>query len=72
MYLARIRSIFSKNLKRLRLKKGLTQEELAEKLDISVRYIQHLEGVNCPNVKLDTIAELAKVLSANPADFLEN
>ncbi|MBX3032964.1 MAG: helix-turn-helix transcriptional regulator [Bdellovibrionaceae bacterium] len=56
----------------MRVKKGLTQEELAEKLDISVRYVQHLEGVNCPNVKLDTIAELAKVLSADPADLLQN
>lgn len=56
----------------LRRRKGLTQEELAEKLGIDVRYIQQLEGKRCPNVKIDTIAILAKALGAKPADFLEN
>lgn len=56
----------------LRTRKGLTQEELAEKLGIAVRYIQQLEGKNCPNVKLDTIAVFAKALGVKPADFLEN
>ena len=64
-----IRKLFSKNLKQLRTKKNLTQEELAEKLDISVRYIQQLEGRNCPNVKLETIADLAKALSGKPIEF---
>lgn len=54
---------------RLRQEKGWTQEQLAEKLDISVRYVQQLEGKNTPNVKLDTIAALAKTLSAHPGDF---
>ena len=70
--MTQIRKVFSKNLKRLRKRKGLTQEELAEKLEISVRYVQQLEGINCPNVKIDTIAVLAKTLGAKPADFMEN
>jgi transcriptional regulator with XRE-family HTH domain len=56
----------------LRGRKGLTQEELAEKLGIDARYIQQLEGKSCPSVKIDTIAILAKALGAKPADFLEN
>ena len=71
MHLTSVRRIFSRNLKRLRTRKGLTQEELAEKLDISVRYIQQLEGIRCPNVKIDTIAVLAKVVGAKPTDFFE-
>lgn len=71
MNLAQVRKLFSKNLKRLRNRKGLTQEELAEKLDISVRYVQQLEGINCPNVKIDTIAVLAKALGARFVDFFE-
>jgi transcriptional regulator with XRE-family HTH domain len=69
--LTAVRKLFSKNLKKLRLRKGLTQEDLAEKLDISVRYVQQLEGIRCPNVKLDTLTTLAKALSAKPKDFLE-
>ncbi len=63
------RKIFSKNLKRLRKRKGLTQEDLAERLDISVRYVQQLEGSNCPNVKIDTVAAIAKTVSAKMSDF---
>ena len=70
--MANIRRIFSKNLKRLRAQKGLTQESLAEKMGISSRYVQRLEGKNCPNVKIDTIAILAKVLGVKPSDFLYN
>lgn len=68
--MTQIRKFFSRNLKRLRLKKGFTQDELAEKLDISVRYVQRLEGAQCPNVKIETIAILAKALGAKPSDFL--
>jgi len=69
--LAQIRKVFSRNLKRLRGRKGLTQEGLAEKLDIIARYVQQLEGINCPNVILDTIAAIAKTLGAKPIDFFE-
>lgn len=63
--------VFSKNLKRLRIRKNLTQEELAAKLRIDVRYVQQLEGKNCPNVKIETIAALAKALSAQPFEFFQ-
>lgn len=52
-------------------RKGLTQEQLAEKLGISVRNIQHLEGIRCKNVKIDTIAVLAKALGTKTAEFFE-
>lgn len=67
-----IRTIFSKNLKRLRNKKGYSQEELAEMLGITARYVQQLEGAKCPDVKIETIAALAKALKAKPKDFLED
>ena len=51
------------------MSKGLTQEELAEALGINPRYVQLLEGNKTPNVKLDTIEELARVLKSKPADF---
>ena len=67
---SKIRQKFAKNLRKLRKARGFTQEELAEKLDISVRYVQQLEGHQVPNVKLDTLATLAKVLNAAPKSFL--
>jgi len=70
--LTQIRKIFSKNLKAIRARKKLTQDELAAKLQINTRYVQLLEGANCPNVKIDTIADLAKVLGVKPADFFES
>ena len=50
----------------------MSQEQLAEKLDINVRYVQLLESKNVPNVKLDTIAILAKVLKVSPSELLRD
>jgi transcriptional regulator with XRE-family HTH domain len=68
--MTKIRKTFAKNLKKLRMDKGLTQELLAEKLGISVRYIQQLEGKNTPNVKIDTLEILAKELKVKPCELL--
>ena len=68
--MTKIRKTFSKNLKKLRLDKGFTQEQFAEKLGISVRYIQQLEGKNTPNVKIDTLELLAKELKVKPCELL--
>lgn len=67
-----IRKKFSRNLAKMRIAKGWTQEELAERLGISVRYVQQLEGKNTPNVKLDTIAVLAQTFRVSPKEFLED
>ncbi|MBL7663556.1 MAG: helix-turn-helix transcriptional regulator [Bacteriovoracaceae bacterium] len=62
-----LRKRVSKNLKRIR-KEQMTQEEFAEKLDVSVRYIQKVEASTFPNMKLDTLEEIARVLKV---DILE-
>lgn len=65
-----IRKRFAKNLKRIR-QEQMTQEEFAEKLEISVRYVQKLEGKNTPNVKLDTLEELARTLKVDICEFFK-
>jgi transcriptional regulator with XRE-family HTH domain len=40
---AGLRSIFSFNIKRFRSRKGLSQEKLAEKIDISTNYLSDIE-----------------------------
>lgn len=67
----RVRKLFARNLKRLRKANGISQEKLAEKMSLSTRYIQRLEGKNCPSVGLDSIALLAQALRAKPKDLLE-
>jgi len=56
-----IREILAANLKENRRKKGLTQEKLAEKADISLRYIAMLElGKSFPSGEM--LEKLAKAL----------
>ena len=66
-----LRKKFTKNLKAARKRRNISQEVLAEKLGINVRYVQQLEGKNTPNIKLDTLEKLAKVLSLKPFELLQ-
>lgn len=66
-----LRKKFAKNLKASRKLQNMSQEILAEKLDINVRYIQKLEGKNTPNIKLDTLEKLAKALTLKPFELLQ-
>jgi transcriptional regulator with XRE-family HTH domain len=68
--MSKIRKKFAQRLKATRLDKGLTQEGLAEILGISVRYIQLLESKSPPNVKLDTLEDLAKALKVKASDLI--
>lgn len=53
--------ILGKNIKYYRYKKMLTQEALAEILDVSPNYIGRLE-CGCHNPSLDKIQNIARVL----------
>jgi transcriptional regulator with XRE-family HTH domain len=61
---------FGKNLKKIRIKKGLTQQALADKTGIEHKYIQRLEGKKPPAIRIDTIARFAKALKVSPREFL--
>lgn len=58
-------------IKRLRKERGLTQEQLAEQLGVSIMTVRRLEwGQTSPNTKM--IADLANVLDVKPEEFLDN
>ena len=60
----------AKNVKRLREKRGLTQEALAAKVDIHRVYLAKIEtAVNAPS--LDMLERLAKALRVKPGALLE-
>lgn len=53
-----------------RIKNGLTQEELAEKLDISWRHMQRLE-YNEENTTVKTLKKVINVLNIPDEEILE-
>lgn len=58
-------------IKRLRLKKGLTQEELAERTDLTKGHISQLErDLNSPSI--ETLFTLLEVLGTSPKDFFDD
>ena len=58
-------------IKGLRLKKGLTQEELGERTDLTKGYISQLErDLNSPSI--ETLFNLLEVLGCSPRDFFDD
>ncbi|KAB7704758.1 helix-turn-helix domain-containing protein [Bacillus aerolatus] len=59
-----------KKIKNLRLKKGLTQEELGERTDLSKGYISQLErDLSSPSI--ETFFHLLEVLGCSPKEFFD-
>ena len=65
--------IICDNIRAFRKKRGLTQEQLAEKTGIDYKYIQKLEGKQkLPNFKISTIKSFADAFKVAPAKLLES
>ena len=64
-----------KILREFRVKKGLTQEQLSEKLGISLKYISRIENGN-NGIKTQTLIKYINILGFTPntiyKDFIEN
>ena len=64
---------FNENLKYLRKEAKLTQEQLAEKSDLSVSYIKQIEsGKEFKNITFNTCYKLAKALDINIEQLYKN
>lgn len=60
-----------RKIKSLRLKKGLTQEELGERTDLTKGYISQLErDLNSPSI--DTLFTILEVLGTTPKEFFDD
>lgn len=60
----------AKNIWRLRERAQLTQEYVAEQVDVSVRYFQDIEaGVNCPS--LQVLIDLRKTFDCSWNELFE-
>ena len=70
-YQKKARIILANNIKYYRLKKGLSQEELAELLETTPVYLSSLENAK-RNIRLDYIEHIANTLEVNIKDlFIE-
>jgi len=64
-------AVLGRNLNRIRREKGLSQDQLAVKADVTKRYIQMIEsGQKCP--KIFTIKRLQAALGCSWDDLLES
>ena len=60
-----------RKIKEFRKKRGLTQEQLAELINTSYKYLQRLESKNPPDIRLSTIVRLSKALKIKPTELLK-
>lgn len=66
-----IAEVFGATVRRLREKDGLTQEQLAERAEMSATYLGFIErGENVPT--LTTIFKLARSLKVSPAALIDD
>ena len=59
--------MLNENIKRLRKAKGLSQEELAERVEISVPHMSHIETANT-KLSLPVLVALAEALEVRTDD----
>jgi transcriptional regulator with XRE-family HTH domain len=59
------------NVKKLRLKKGVSQDRLSKLADLSINTIVNVEsGIN-PNPKIETLLKIANALSVGVDDLIK-
>ena len=66
-----VKHLISSNIKRYRQEVGLTQEALAKKCGISVRYVWHLENASA-NTTIDTLESVARGIGCSLIDLLHD
>ena len=65
-----LRDILSKNIKRYRHSRNISQADLAEELDISVNFLCNIENGNCW-VSPQTLIKFASALNIEPYELLK-
>ncbi|MBI5023881.1 MAG: helix-turn-helix transcriptional regulator [Candidatus Omnitrophica bacterium] len=61
----------SQKIKEIRMKRGYTQEDLAELVKTSYKYIQRIEGKNPPDLRVSSVEKIAKALGVKLGRLLD-
>lgn len=64
-------STISKNIRKLREQKGISQDKLSKLADISLNTIAKLELDNSPNPTIETLQKIAKALDVKVEDLIK-
>ena len=68
MPITKLRTQFGRRLRQLRKQRDMTQERLAEMVDVSVEFVSNMErGINAPS--FETLEQLAEALQVAVADL---
>ena len=66
--MGKLRLQFGKRVRQLRRQKNMTQEELAEAINVSAAFISNIErGINAPS--FDTLERLVEALDVAPVEL---
>ncbi|HFI0028141.1 helix-turn-helix transcriptional regulator [Streptococcus suis] len=65
-----LQEYISKRIRLLRLKQGLTQEQLEEKAELGTNYVYKLENLE-PNIKVKTLEKIMEALEVDIATFFD-
>lgn len=63
-------NIIGERIKRARTEKGLTQEQLAEKLDVSIAFLSRIER-GSSHINLRRLDEICNILEISQGSILE-
>lgn len=64
-------SVIGSRLKKARIEKGLTQEKVAEKLDVSVAFLSRIER-DTSHINLKRLSEICSILGVTEGYILNN
>ena len=59
-----------RTIRDLRYDRKMSQEELAQQAEISIRTLQHIESGVTPTPRIDTVAKIAAVLGVSVTSLL--
>ena len=62
-------SVIGRRIRNARIEQKLTQEELADKIDVSVAFMSRIERGNC-KVNLNRLTQIAEILNVSPGYLL--
>lgn len=57
-------------LKEVRKKRGLSQNKLAQKLDMTLQNLQKIEGAKSKSMNYETLEKLCEILECNVEDII--
>ncbi|MFT7636948.1 MAG: transcriptional regulator with XRE-family HTH domain [Candidatus Omnitrophota bacterium] len=66
-----LRFKIGEKLKELRVKKGLTQQQVADLSEVDYKHVQKMEGKTPSDIRIETLEKICKALNVSLSQFLK-